>query len=443
MISILFISCDSLVDVEPKGFIIPTKASDLRMMLNNTSGNFMKPRPVTIGYSLVQYLGDQTYYLDDDNIESFNEDVYSYYTRNKELIEDHNYGDILYLYQLVALSNSVLDILPSTSDLSKKERDQIEGEALVHRSYAFFIMVNIHGRHYDKNTSNTDLGIPMPLNHNVVEGKIPSRSSVGEVYKKITDDLKKAIKLLGDIQNNKALPSRAAANALLSRVFLFMGDFKLALTYANNALSESSFIYNLEDYVDSKGIFTEPDKDYKSKEVLLFKEIQNSVHGASAPRYVSSNFYSLYEDGDLRKGYYKKDNSNPSRYLYSYFPYTFSGILNSELYLIRAECNARANNLQLALKDINYIRNHRFLSKKYTPLVSNDKNQVMDWVIRERKIELAWVGLRWFDMKRLNKDSNSRYHITLSRTYKGKTIVYTPNSDLWVLPFPRTILEKV
>jgi len=434
--AMLFVGCDSLVDVEPKGFMIPQKASDLRMMLNNVSGRYTKPRPVTIGYSLIQYAGDQTYYSDSEPIDGKYESVYAYYMRDTKLIQEHNHGDILYMSQLVALSNTVLDILPTTSDLSVAERNQIKGEALVHRSYAFLTLVNIHAAHYDKNTASADLGIPMLLNHDVT-ADIPARSTVQEVYKQITDDLTEAIDLLGGITENRALPSKAAANALLARTNLYMSNFNDALTNSENVLELQANLYNLEDYLTADDVLDLPGRDYKCEETILHKEVDNSMAAGSAKRYVSAEFWALYKEGDLRAKYYSETDG---QYSYTNYPYTFSGILISEMLLIRAECNARKGKLALALTDLNYIRSHRFKAENYTDLSSENQDEVMDWVLNERRIELAWIGLRWFDMKRLNKEV--KYQKTLTRTYKGKTIVFEPNSELWVFPFPGSILEE-
>lgn len=434
-VSTLLVSCDSLVDVKPKGFMIPQSAADLRMMMDNVSGNYTMPRPVTIGYDLIKYAGDHVEYKDSEPLEGNAENVYAYYMRDKRLIEEHNHGDIIYMYQLVALSNAVLDILPTTNDLSEKERNQIKGEALVHRAYAFLTMVNIHARHYDVTTASSDLGIPMPLNHNI-NMEIPERSTVKEVYELIIGDLNEAVNLTGELSDIRAFPSKASAHALLARTYLYMGNFAEALSHVNKALESSDFLYNLEDYLTEDGELDAPSREFDSKESLLHKEVSWEFKG-SAKRYVSDEFWALYETGDLRAKYYKeKDGSH----YYTNYPESFSGILISEMLLTRAECNARKGDLTLALQDINEIRMHRFMAADYIELASTDKEEVMSWVLRERKIELAWVGLRWFDMKRLNKEVD--YQTTLTRTYQGKTLVFEPNSDLWVFPFPGTMLEN-
>lgn len=72
----------------------------------------------------------------------------------------------------------------------------------------------------------------------------------------------------------------------------------------------------------------------------------------------------------------------------------------AELYLIRAEAYARSNNSQLALNDLNSIRNRAGLTD-WTMLDIVDIEQAL---LDERRRELfsEW-GHRWLDLKRFEK----------------------------------------
>ena len=115
--------------------MIPSKAEHLRMLLDNTSGNYSNPRPVSVGYSIVQYAGDQALFNESDNLVNNSENVYSYYMRDVNLITTHNHGDIIKMSESLALFNSVLDILPKKKDLSSSVLDQIKVKALTLRAY--------------------------------------------------------------------------------------------------------------------------------------------------------------------------------------------------------------------------------------------------------------------------------------------------------------------
>ncbi|MNT62417.1 hypothetical protein D3C72_2001370 [compost metagenome] len=59
-------------------------------------------------------------------------------------------------------------------------------------------------------------------------------------------------------------------------------------------------------------------------------------------------------------------------------------------------------------------------------------------ILDERRRELAMRGIRWSDIKRLNREG---YGITLKRVLGDETVVLQPGSDSYILPLPKD-LEK-
>jgi tetratricopeptide (TPR) repeat protein len=429
IITVVLQSCTKLVEVKPKGFVNPSKAEDLRLLLNNTAGH-RAYMPITMGYRLVKFAAAQNAYQKDYTFES--ESAASYYMRDQAVITSRNYGDIIALSKVNAIANTVLDILPKTSDLSKEERNQIKGEALVHRAYNFLTLVNIHAVHYDEKTASQDQGIVLLLSSDFND-PIPEMSSVQEVYSLILDDLNEAKNLLTDLSKNKSFPSSASAYGLLARTHLYMGDYKQALENANEAIKINGFVYDA----------FSPEARYReyptSKELLLFKA-ESSRSYDQQQRLVGKGFMSLFEENDVRK--YSYSQIDEDTYQYNTSAFHLSGVSVAEMYFIRAECYARiggSSDLALALKDLNYIRKNRIRSSFFVELKSSNQDEVMNFVLRERKLELAWKGLRWFDMKRLNKEI--KYQTTIRRSYKGKTLVLKPGDAEWAFPYPQSIIE--
>lgn len=70
-----------------------------------------------------------------------------------------------------------------------------------------------------------------------------------------------------------------------------------------------------------------------------------------------------------------------------------------ELILLRAEANLFINNLPNSVTLLNSVRTQRGLSE----LVSNDGEEVLSYILRERRRELLGEGWRWFDLARLQK----------------------------------------
>ena len=98
----------------------------------------------------------------------------------------------------------------------------------------------------------------------------------------------------------------------------------------------------------------------------------------------------------------------------------------AEMYLIRAEANAKENNVEAALADVNLLRTRAGLpdAALYTPerLAAAGKT-VLDAVLEERWLELAFEGHRAYDLFRNNR--------SMVRNYPGThSLNNTPTKDL-------------
>ena len=58
-------------------------------------------------------------------------------------------------------------------------------------------------------------------------------------------------------------------------------------------------------------------------------------------------------------------------------------------------------------------------------------------MLTERRKELLFRGVRWVDVKRLNKEG---YGISLQRTIDGQTYRLGPNSLRFALPIPEDVI---
>jgi hypothetical protein len=67
-----------------------------------------------------------------------------------------------------------------------------------------------------------------------------------------------------------------------------------------------------------------------------------------------------------------------------------------------------------------------------------DDDTALKLTLDERRREAMYNGLRWFDLKRLNKDP--RFKKDLSREIEGETFTLPAGDNRYVLAFPRNIL---
>ena len=136
-------------------------------------------------------------------------------------------------YRAIVGANRVIEGLEEGVSV---EQDQVIGENYYIRALVFFQMGNIFGRPYNQGTSN--LSVPLKLTSDIED--LPDRNTVGEVYDQVITDLLKAEGLMS-INKGPSFASREAAQALLSRVYLYMEDNGKAIEYADKVINSGRY----------------------------------------------------------------------------------------------------------------------------------------------------------------------------------------------------------
>ena len=99
------------------------------------------------------------------------------------------------------------------------------------------MLVNLYAKPYSKETAAKDLGVPLNVTE-FIEDKYFSRDPVEKVYEQIVLDLKNAAdNLAGIVQPTFYRVNEAAARTLLSRVYLYMGEWQLAVDECDKVLA--------------------------------------------------------------------------------------------------------------------------------------------------------------------------------------------------------------
>jgi len=81
----------------------------------------------------------------------------------------------------------------------------------------------------------------------------------------------------------------------------------------------------------------------------------------------------------------------------------------------------------------------RWLTGYFIPLSVATPNEALEIILQERRKELVFRGLRWFDLKRLNKDP--RFAVTLKRVIEDKEYILPPNDNKYLFPIPSAVIE--
>ncbi|OYX91633.1 MAG: hypothetical protein B7Y76_13900, partial [Sphingobacteriia bacterium 35-40-5] len=332
-------------------------------------------------------------------------------------------------YNQIFISNVVLEGLEKLKLNANRQSEwnNTRGQALFHRAKAFYDLHIVFSRPYSLQTAANDPGISIRLNSDINTKTV--RSSVKEGYDQIRTDLKEAVNLLYPLPKIGTDPSKASALSLLARLSLSMGEFDDALTYSGQSLS----LFNtLIDYNSinpaSANTFTafNQETSYYGIQALITTLVNANI----SPELINS-----YSANDLRKSVFFKLNSNGSysfkgSYTGSILP--FGGFSSNELYLIQAECYARKGNTVDAMKSLNTLLVKRFKTGTFIPLTTSSAEAALGIVLKERRKELVYRGMRWQDLRRLNLEP--QFATDLKRVINGQTHILPANDSRYVFP---------
>jgi hypothetical protein len=425
---IIQFSCKKYLDAKSdQSLATPSSIEDFEAILNNSTLNK--------GQKIINSSTDEYYlrYNDWTNSQTIDKDSYNWNPALDNLIDWYaQYSSVFY-------ANTVLDQLPT---LKYEKGDELKvrkimGSALFLRAHAIYQLAQLFAPQYDPTSASQELGIPLRTNSdfNVPNG----RATVQQTYTQILNDLSKAISLLPDAAQYQTQPSKSACLALLARVNLQIGDFKKAKDYAAECLNLSSLLldFNSGDVSPTSSI---PIKAF-NKEVIFYVSVTNSKNSSSTAR-VDSTLFSLFEATDIRKkAFFNKNSDGSYRFKGSYnggVSNLFNGLATDEVYLIRAECLARENDITEAMKVLNILLAKRH-DASFTPLTASTQDEALSIILKERKKELIYRGLRWSDLRRLNKDA--RFSSSLFRQIDNVLVELKPNDLRYTLLIPKGVIE--
>lgn len=338
-------------------------------------------------------------------------------------------NDWQYCYAAIFTANSVLHNI-ETYHIENAEN--VQGQALALRASRFLDAAQIWCPAYSSETANADMGLPLRLDPDM---NLPSqRATVKETYHQIIQDLEQAIPLLPATQTAPTRLSKAAALGLLGRTYLYMGDYGNAVHYTEKALSLHNTLLN---YNTLNPADAYPIKDL-NKEVIHLTTFRRT--GFPKQPNVTDSLYQTYANNDLRKVIYFKLNNNGEVLFkgnYTGSASNITGIATDELFLTAAESYAHLNQVPAAMKLLNDLLITRWKTGTFVAFRAATKNEALDLILRERRKELLFRGIRWADLKRLNRDGAN---ILLSRTVNGENYTLPPNDLRYAIAIPEEII---
>ncbi|HEY5408387.1 MAG TPA: RagB/SusD family nutrient uptake outer membrane protein [Ginsengibacter sp.] len=380
-------------------------------------------------------------------------------------IPTNAYIDDLYIQTYSSIANCNLfiqqggDLKVVSSDSST--RNALIGQAYAIRAEGYFDLCRIFAQPYNFTSDASQLGVPLVLSSsfNTTDIVNPARSTVKEVYNAVINDFEKAISLLpenlpGQSSSFKGMITLNAAKALLSRVYLYMGDWadceEMATEVINSGQYSLSSTNNLvQDYStpnNSESIFeivnTATDQPGTSSVNGFYNQ---SGYGELLPTW---NLYNLYSPTDVRLNFMAIGNRKGSggetgvpivteKFIETggLYDQDISVIRLAEVYLNRAEARAHLGEDEGAIEDLTTI------AKRADPSVIIDSTlsgqALIDRILLERRKELAFEGQRLFDLTR-NKLGFVKYYAGGDSTivdYPNEKIIFPiPQSEIYINP---------
>ncbi len=430
--------------------------------------------------SFVDYYGQQFFVYGDvhagddyqyNNIGGSNRASF-YYDMNYQTASEFNTSTVSWQspYVVIGRANRIIAAAEggklSDAVEAKAKIEQYAAESKVLRALAHFDLVRIYGKPY---TEDQGASLGVPLVTGVLESNAkPARSTVAEVYTQVVKDLTEAISSNALATETKpGYVSVWGAKAILSRVYLNMGDYANALSVAEDIIknpgaalwtrdqylkawdastpNESEFLFRLnvagsDDNNDLNGIGNLQQRD-GYKEMVATKKFVDML--TSDPEDVRNDMFlpataaKEVETYGTNKVFLNKLRGQGGNLR----NVTIVPIIRlSEVYLTAAECAFRNNDKTKAVEYLNDLVKNRTTTEASLATVDNI---TLDRILIERRKELIGEGQRYFDALRNNEtitrytsEADKGWHKTLSKEAQSfnrdfyKAIAAIPQAEI-------------
>jgi starch-binding outer membrane protein, SusD/RagB family len=356
-------------------------------------------------------------------------------------------------YEIISQANYIINKIDTCADpnLDADERNQAVGEAKFIRALMYLQLNNLFSQPIQNAGS---IGLSVPLITTISEDELlgtkgTPRSTIGQVYTQIENDLIDASTLMTEMNRTRA--NSGAAKALLARVYLYQDKFALAANLANDVISDANFklASNFTFYdspANEEHVFTLVNTADDSQDgsgaaggapAVAFSNVYNSAtDGGRGDCPFSTNLRTAFgaEPADLRFTLKKQDVSTATVRLFTTkysdgqnFASDAPVIRISEMYLTRAEANLRNGSAigDTPLNDVNKIRQRAGLS--------NLSSVTLDQILTERRKELCFEGHRRMDLLRNN--------LPLRSVGLPQAAISAPGQNKVVLPIPQREID--
>lgn len=350
---------------------------------------------------------------------------------NFEFSSDNSQTTGLYTaaYNTISKANFVLKYL-SNGVLSGTAKSNIEAEARALRAIVHFDLVRAYSKIPTQSSdAGTSIGIYYAESYDPLNTTASRNLTVNQVYDKITTDLLFAVNNITQNDADKGRLSKTSIYGLLSRIYLYKGDYAKTIQYGELALASSPSL-------TSKTNFTSIWKA-NSVDGVLFQVLNSAAENVTIgvaynqtltsgirSEYVADyDFFNQYVSDDVRKPVYFTTSSYNGKTYNNITKYSSNGgasnvvpakyLRTAEVALNVAEAAYKSGDMTKALTLLNSLRTQRYGTSTvpYIPGVETG-TALINAIYKERRLELAFENDRWYTLKRLG--------LSIQRSGKGE-----------------------
>lgn len=448
----LLSGCEKFTEIAPKGRNLLSTASDLDLLLNDPYSGFSVVRTASLTSGI--YFTDIGL-LKNEPIKTFNHATIFW----DESISRAALRPSCNIYEpIYSVIGKTCNPVISRADAAKGDLSlaaRCKAEAYVLRAWFHYLAVNIFAKAYNPTTAATDGGVPYLLDTDLISE--PSKKyTVAEVYDLMLKDLENAFKLdaLSEEGVNTQRVGKSFAHAVHARVLLSMRKYDQALVAVRASLAINSQLDNhnnmLVDFPvtgvtpNPKGWarprFTSKEDLFNTPSVMyltwyapetLAQFDPNSVLFRYMPTQVNIPF-----PGDFGASYHGMPGEKAVWYLGGTMSeVSGAGLTSVDMRLAEAECLMHTDKLIEAKLKLEDIRRMRIITNQYSASPATTKAEIFTLLKQLYRSENFNTFKDMIDLKRWNTEPE--FAANLRRTILGQTYTLTPQSPLWIYPFPQ------
>lgn len=312
-------------------------------------------------------------------------------------------------YVLINRSNMMIANIDNLND--GDDKNNFLGMAKASRALAMFDMLRVHSKIPTQSAdANGSLGMSIISD---ISGELKPRNTVGECYTWVINELESAKTLIKSSNSNTEM-NLDAINALLSRVYLYNGEYQKCIDAANDVVTTVSSIADFPDVwtdAGTEGVIFKVDQSRVVDNISIGNDWSQSNAGIFVPEYAMSfELFNLYQASDVRKNSYTFSGPDSDGNNYNIIgKYLGEAGQNNgkvdpkvlraaEVYLNKAEAYSMLTGGDAdALAALNEVRQNR-----YSGFVNPGETgtALMDAIKLERRLEFFAEGHYFFDVKR-------------------------------------------